>query len=106
MCANKKITNYSVRKATVRKLKSFGLFPKCEIKNITDHSSESRFNAYDSGNEDGMFVMSSAISKCKCSTSTVAPKKIKPSPLPEQSKLDFSRTLHQHPSKATTFLLE
>ena len=103
MCANKKITNYSVRKTTVRKLKSFGLFPKCEIKNITDHSSESRFNAYDSGNEDGIFVMSSAISKCKCSTSTAAPKKIKPSPLPEQSKLDFSRTLHPTPVDNNNF---
>ena len=31
LCANKKITNYSARKTTVRKFKSFG-FPKCDIK--------------------------------------------------------------------------
>ena len=47
-----------------------------------------------------MFAMSSAISKCKNSSSTVGQKKkkkIKPSPSPEQSKLDFSRTLHPTP---------
>ena len=38
--------------------------------------------------------MSSAISKSKYFTSTVAQNKIKPSPSPEQSKLDFSRILH------------
>ena len=75
LCANKKITNHSARKTTVRKLKSFG-FPKCEIKNITGHSSERGLDAYDSGNEDEMFAMSSAISKCKYSTSTVAQKKL------------------------------
>ena len=96
LCANKKITNHSARKTTVRKLKSFG-FPKCEIKNITGHSSARRLDAYDSDNEDEMFAMSSAISKSKYSTSTVAQKRIKPSPLPEQSKLDFSRTLHSTP---------
>ena len=105
MCADKKITNQSARKTTVQRLKSFR-FPKCEIKNITGHSSECGFDAYDSSNKDEMFAMSSAISKCKCSTSTVAQKKIKPSPSPEQSKLDFSRILHPTPSITTTFLLE
>ena len=71
--ANKKI-NHSARKTTVRKLKSFG-FPKYEIKNITGHSSESGLGVYDSGNEDEMFAMSSAISKSKNSTSTVIQKK-------------------------------
>ena len=102
MCADKKITNQSARKTTVQKLKSFR-FPKCEIKNITGHSSEHGFDAYDSSNKDEMFAMSSAISKCKCSTSTVAQKKIKPSPSPEQSKLDFSRTLHPTPVDNNNF---
>ena len=62
LCPNKKITNHSARKTTVRKLKSSG-FPKCEIKNITGHSSERGLDAYDSGNEDEMFAMSSAICK-------------------------------------------
>ena len=97
MCANKKITNDSARKTTVRKLKSFG-FPECEIKHITGHSSERGLDAYDSGNEDEMFALSSPISKSKHSTSTVAQKKKKePKPSPEQSKLDFSRTLHPTP---------
>ena len=73
LSANKKITNHSARKTTVRKSKSFG-FPKCEIKNITGHSCERGLDAYDSGNEDEMFAMSSAISKCKYSTSTIAQK--------------------------------
>ena len=93
LCVNKKITNHFARKTTVRKLRSFG-FPKCDIKNITDHSSERGLDAYDSGNGDEMFAMSSAISKSKYSTSTVAQKIIKLSPSPKQSKLDFSRTLH------------
>ena len=83
---------HSARKTIFRKLKFFG-FPKCEIKNITDDSSERGLDAYDSGNEDEMFAMSSAISKCKYSTSTVAQKIIKPSPSLEHSKLDFSRIL-------------
>ena len=62
--ANKKITNHSARKTTILKLKSFG-FPKCEMKNITGYSSECGLDAYDSGNEDKMFAMSSAISKSK-----------------------------------------
>ena len=62
MCSNKKITNHFASKRTLRKLKSFG-FPKCEIRNITDHSSEFGFDACDSSNGDEMFEMSSAISK-------------------------------------------
>ena len=89
LCRNKKITNHSARKTTDRKLIFFGS-PKCEIKNITDHSSERGLDGYDSGNEDEMFAMSSAISKSKYSTSTVIQKIFNPSPSPEQSKFDFS----------------
>ena len=70
MCKQKKITSQSARKKTVQKLKFFG-FPKCEIKSITGHSSERELDAYDCGNEDEMFAMSSAMSKSKYSTSTV-----------------------------------
>ena len=48
------------KKKNVRKLKSIG-FPKCEIKNITSHSPERELDAYDSGNEEEMFVMPSTI---------------------------------------------
>ena len=72
-------------------------------KNIAGHSSELGLGAYDSGNEDEMFAMSSAISKSKYSTSTVAQKRMKPSPSPEQSKLDFSRTLHPTPVNNNNF---
>ena len=96
LCANKKITNQSARKTTVQKLKSFG-FPKYEIKNITGHSSERGLDTYDSDNEEKMFAMSSAISISKYSISTVVQKIFQPSSSPEQSKLDFSRTLHLTP---------
>ena len=71
---NKKITNHFARKTTVRKWKSFR-FPKCEIKNITGHSSERGLDTYHFGNEDEMFAMSSEISKSKYSSSTVILKK-------------------------------
>ena len=104
LCADKKI-NYSARKTTVRKLKSFG-FPKCEIKNITGHSSERGLDAYDSGNEDEMFAMSSAISKCKYSTSTVAQKKLSHHQHWNNLNLISSGLFIQHPSTTTTFLPE
>ena len=56
LCANKKVTNHSARKATIQKIKSFG-FPKCETKKITGHSSERGLDAHDSGNEDEIFAM-------------------------------------------------
>ena len=106
LCANKKITNHSARKTTVRKLKSFG-FPKCEIKNITGHSSERGLGAYDSGNEDEMFAMSSAISKYKYSTSTAAQKK-KLSHHHHRNNLNLISPGHfiQHLWTTTTFLSE
>ena len=57
---NKKISNHSARKTAVRKMKSAG-FQKCEIKNITGHANEKGLDPYDSGNENEMFKMSSAI---------------------------------------------
>ena len=66
-----KIANHFARKTTVRKLKSFG-FLKCEIKNITGHSSERGLDPYDFGEKDRMFTMSLAISKSNYSTSTAA----------------------------------
>ena len=104
LCANKKITNQSARKTTVQKLKSFG-FPKYEIKNITGHSSERGLDTYDSDNEEKMFGMSSAISISKYSISTVVQKKFQPSSSPEQSKLNFSRTLHPTPVDNNNFSL-
>ena len=46
--------------------------------NKKHHSSklERGLDVYDSGNEDDIFAMSSAISKSKCSISTVAQKKL------------------------------
>ena len=49
------------------------------------------------------FVMPSAISKSKYSTATVVQKKFQPSPSPEQSKPEFSRTLHQTPVNNNNF---
>ena len=49
-CPDKKLTNHSARKTVVKKLKSSGI-PKCELKNITDHSSKQGLDDYDSGDE-------------------------------------------------------
>lgn len=38
LCPEKNLTNHSARKTVVKKLKSSGI-PKCEIKNITGHTS-------------------------------------------------------------------
>ena len=38
LCPEKRITSHSARKTVVKKLKSFGI-PKCEIQNITGHTS-------------------------------------------------------------------
>ena len=46
-CPRKRITNHSARKQVVKKLKSAGI-PKCEIKNITGHSTEKGLDDYGS----------------------------------------------------------
>ena len=58
---NKKITNHSARKTTVKRMRNAG-FAKSEVKNITGHSTESGLDPYDSGNEEELYQMSSAIS--------------------------------------------
>ena len=103
LCANKKITNHSGRKTTVRKLKSSG-FPKCEIKNITGHNSECELDAYDSGNEDEIFAMSSAIFKSKYSTLTVAQKKLSHRHHRNNLNLISPGPFIQYLSTTTTFL--
>ena len=50
LCPEKKITNRSARKTVVKKMKSSGV-PKCEIKNITGHTSTQGLDDYDSGDE-------------------------------------------------------
>ena len=49
-CPDKRLTNHSARKTVVKKLKSPGI-PKCELKNITGHSSKQGLDDYDSGDE-------------------------------------------------------
>ena len=51
MCPDKRLSNHSVRKTVVRKLKAKGV-PKSEIITITSHRQEQSFEAYDFGNED------------------------------------------------------
>ena len=60
VCPDKKLTNHSARKTVVKKLKSSGI-PKCEIKNITGHSSEQGLGDYDSGDENEQTIMSNII---------------------------------------------
>jgi len=51
MCPDKRLSNHSVRKTVVRKLKASGV-PKSEIITITGHRQEQSVEAYDSGNEE------------------------------------------------------
>ncbi|CAH3037292.1 unnamed protein product, partial [Porites lobata] len=64
VCPEKKLTNHSVRKTVVKKLKSSGI-PKCEIKNITGHNSEQGLDDYDSGDENEQKIMSNIIDNAK-----------------------------------------
>ena len=60
VCPDKKLTNHSARETVVKKLKSSGI-PKCEIKNITGHSSVQGLDDYDSGDENEQRIMSNII---------------------------------------------
>ena len=51
MCPEKRLSNHSVQKTVVRKLKAKGV-PKSEIITITGHRQEQSVEAYDSRNED------------------------------------------------------
>ena len=51
MCPEKRLSNHSVQKTVVRKLKAKGV-PKSEIITITGHRQKQSVEAYDSGNED------------------------------------------------------
>ena len=57
---NKKITNHSIRKTAVRRLRENG-FQKAEIKNVTGHASEAGLDAYDSGDDDELMDMSTTL---------------------------------------------
>ena len=57
---DRKITNHSARKSLVRKLRESGI-PKCEIKNITGHSSEKGLDPYDSGDDGELHKISTVI---------------------------------------------
>ena len=60
MCPEEKLSNHSVRKTVVRKLKAKGV-PKSEIITITGHRKEQSVEAYDSGNKDDQRQMSNLI---------------------------------------------
>ena len=60
MCPEKRLSNHSVRKTVVRKLKAKGV-PKSEIITITGHRQEQSVEAYDSGNEDEQRQLSNII---------------------------------------------
>ncbi|KAK3743007.1 hypothetical protein QZH41_007224 [Actinostola sp. cb2023] len=60
VCGDKKLTNHSARKTVGKKLKSHGV-PKCEIKNITGHTTEQGLDDYDSGNENEQRMISNII---------------------------------------------
>jgi len=71
VCPDKKLTNHSARKTVVKKLKSSGI-PKCEIKNITGHSSEQGLDDYDSGDENEQRIMSNIIDNPTNTTPTAS----------------------------------
>ena len=86
---------------------------KKKKKRKTSHCPERGLDAHDSGNEDEMFAMLSAISKSKYFTSTVAQKKKKKKKKKighhyhrNNLNLISPGLLTQHPSTTTTFLSE
>ena len=93
---NKKVTNHSARKTSGQNLESFR-FPKCEIKNITGHNFERGLDAYDPGNENEFFAMSSVISKSTYSTLTVVQKKLSHRHHRDNIKLISPELFIQHP---------
>ena len=68
LCPEKRITNHSARKTVVKKLKSSGI-PKCEIKNITGHTSDQGLDDYDSGDEREQQMISNIIDNSGPATS-------------------------------------
>ena len=60
MCPEKRLSNNSVRKTVVRKLKVKGV-PKSEIITITGHRQEQSVEDYDSRNEDEQRQLSNII---------------------------------------------
>ena len=68
LCPEKRITHHSARKTVVKKLKSSGI-PKCEIKNITGHTSAQGLDDYDSGDEREQQMISNIIDNSGPATS-------------------------------------
>ena len=68
LCPEKRITNHSARYTVVNKLKSSGI-PKCEIKNITGHTSAQGLDDYDSGDEREQQMISNIIDNSGSATS-------------------------------------
>ena len=60
MCPDKRLSDHSVRKTVVRKLKAKGV-PKSEIITIIGQRQEQSVEAYDSGNEDEQRKLSNTI---------------------------------------------
>ena len=71
---DKKLTNHSARKTTVRRLRESG-FQKGEIKNVTGHSSEKGLDPYDSGDDNELCRMSRAIS-CNANSNSASGKSL------------------------------
>ena len=68
LCPEKRITNHSARKTVVKKLKSSGI-PKCEIKNIKEHTSAQGLDDYYSGDEREQQIISNIIDNSGPATS-------------------------------------
>ena len=68
LCPEKRITDHGARKTAVKKLKSSGI-PKCEIKNITRHTSAQGLDDYDSGDEREQQMISNIIDNSVPATS-------------------------------------
>ena len=68
LCPEKGTTNHSAQKTVVKKLKS-SVIPKCEIKNITGHTSAQCLDDYDSGDEREQQMISNIIDNSGPATS-------------------------------------
>ena len=115
--SSKKFTNHSARKSTVNLLRK-AKFPKCEIKNITGHSTEKGLDPYDSGDDEDLLAMSLAIhpdeiisnvhrnnSNSSSSSSSTTPRSdfapILPISAPKQQQLNLYEKLKYQQMKLT-----
>ena len=86
----RKLTNHSSRKTSVRKMKSDG-YVNSQIKGITGHTNAKSLEAYDSGDEKEMHGLSNAISKSSSNFTTSSQQELKD--ISKERNFSFFKTM-------------